>query len=413
MAVKIRRAAIACVLGMCALTGVARAQPVVSVSPNSVTLPVGRSTPTYTLRWQMDTQNQNLPFNSPSGVFTSVPGGVVLGTNPQGLLVTGPNLGATTLAVVTERLRVPPAVLSRALDMKATAVRYSRFFLDSVAQQSNTASVDLALSGGLAGPFELLYFELMFDDESSIRLVAQEEDLRAIARFSYSGTGRIEVIWEVSDSGSTAGQPIFRQLRRERRFLPASGRARLESPPLPTSADGLHLVRLRVIQPDSSFPLPIIRYFVKGDRAPGRATAPIALQLFAPPERAPLAPDTRFAWAQVKGTGAYQLEIYARDEPAQPPSPDQVLPPTVGTVLLAEDPQAERRVTGALLPSDQREVELSPAVRERLVPGNVYLWKVRALADDGSVLGESRLRELRIPPAPLGARLDPSVTPSP
>jgi hypothetical protein len=178
------------------------------------------------------------------------------------------------------------------------------------------------LVGGLAGPFEVLRFELNFDDGSTLRTIAPGAPLRAEATVSYSGTGELRAVWELADAGSTAGTPIFRPLRNVLRYLGASGRVRLQSPELPTAGSGLHLFRLRVVEPDTAFPLPTIRYFVMEEA--GRGQAPQPLQLRGPGHLASLGDDTRFAWDLVEGASAYQIEIYAKPDPkaaAQPRPP--------------------------------------------------------------------------------------------
>jgi hypothetical protein len=40
---------------------------------------------------------------------------------------------------------------------------------------------------------------------------------------------------------------------------------------------------------------------------------------------------------------------------------------------------------------------LSEAARARLISGQNYLWRVLAIGNDGSVIGESSVREVRMP----------------
>jgi hypothetical protein len=50
-----------------------------------------------------------------------------------------------------------------------------------------------------------------------------------------------------------------------------------------------------------------------------------------------------------------------------------------------------------LVPGRQTQTVLSGAARTRLEPSRVYLWRVLAIGADGSVIGQSPMRELRTP----------------
>jgi hypothetical protein len=190
---------------------------------------------------------------------------------------------------------------------------------------------------------------------------------------------------------------MFRPLRNVLRYLGASGRVRLESPELQTAGSGLHLVRLRVVEPDTAFPLPTIRYLVMEEAGPGQPRAPEPLQLRGPGHLASLGDHTRFVWDLVEGASAYQVEIYAKPDPKGAKQPDEVLQPPVPAIAPASVPLPGRLVTGSIVGADERQVELSAAQRSRLEPGQRYLWRVRAVAADGIVVGESPVREFSVP----------------
>lgn len=375
----------------------------VTVSPSAGALPFARTTPTYTLRWSITkTASVGPPVTSTSGTF-STPIGQPLGTNA--VLLTDSALLIPGTSVVIERLRVPPNVVRAAQNLGATSILYTRDFMDSGASPpSAPVAVTFRLVGGLGGPFEITFFRLRFEDDSSLKVAKPDERLRAIADISYTGQGAIEATWEVSAStvSRTAGAVTsFQRLERVRRHLDGSGRTRLRSPVLPTGEAGLHLVRLRFTAPATAFELPDIRYFVLGGHVPGLDMAPLPLELGTPPDLAALAEETPFSWKPVSHTGAYQLEIYAIPKvPAGEYPPDAALEPTADRrVILIEEPLPDHLVTGVVVPPDQTQLTLPPDVLQSLEAGRSYSWRVRALAIDGSVLAESPSRELRVPPS--------------
>jgi len=382
------------------LPGNAEAQlDALDVMPSSISVPPGRTTPTYTVRWILTNSGAAPPIVSTSGTFVTLPALVPIGTNF--VTLTDP-IGAVGMTTIIERLRIPPAVVRRAQDMGALGIGYTRLFTDSTLQDSPPATLQIAFAGGLGGPFQVTRFELRFDDRSTLRVIQADESLRAMADVTYTGAGVIEAVWEIAGPalGRAPDSDVgFRLLRRERRRLDGSGRARLRSPLLPSLTSGLHRVRLRFIEPDTAFELPAIRYFVGPETTPGLGGVPRTVDLVSPPELASLAPDTRFAWKPVDGAAAYQFEIlWQPAAEAQASRPDAALEPsTERTILLSDASLQPERVTGALVPKDWAELVLSPAVLQRLSAGRRYLWRLLALADDGSVLAQSPLREIRVP----------------
>lgn len=389
---------------------------VVTASPSVESLPAARTTPTFTLRWQLvKTAPLTAPIFSPSGAF-STPGGLPLGTNAATLIDSGPiPAGVPTTSTVVERLRIPPNVVRNAQAAGATTIVYTRTFQESGgASTPGTATVRFQLVGGLGGPFEITFFRLHFENDSALQVVEPDAaPLHAIADVSYSGHGVIDAVWEVSDSGlSRTGGAVtsFRRLRRERRRLDAGGRAHLRSPALPTGQAGLQLVRLRFVSPDTAFELPTIRYFVLGGNVPGMDLAPLPLALGTPLELAALTETTQFSWEPVSGTSAYQIEFFAPHEvQANEYPPDAVLESSEDRqVILSEDPPPDQLVTGVVVRPEQNRITLPPYVRQQLAAGQQYSWRVRALMADGSVLAESPSRQVRVP---VSGSADPTSGP--
>ena len=191
-----------------------------------------------------------------------------------------------------------------------------------------------------------------------------------------------------------------------RRRLDGSGRIFLKSPLLPTETSGLHLVRLRVIESDTAFELPVIRYFVLEGRSPQLGGVPGALELGAPPHLASIDEKSPFSWQPVEGANAYQVELFAAPETrADATRPEEALESssqreTERTVLVMEiDPPAGEFVTGAVVPGGKTTLELTPPMRSKLRADRSYFWRVRALSADGAVIAESPVREVRTSPS--------------
>jgi hypothetical protein len=119
----------------------------------------------------------------------------------------------------------------------------------------------------------------------------------------------------------------------------------------------------------------------------------ISLSLVTPPNQILLAPDTAFAWEAIRGARAYQLELYAKPRGAGDGLPDLGGPTDTAPPTLPPTPP----VTGMLVPGAQTRAVLSGAARAHLLSSHSYLWRVLAIGGDGSIVGESPVRELRMP----------------
>jgi len=378
--------------------GAAAAVVDVEAMPTSIAVPPGRTTPTYTIRWQL--KKGILPVSSAEGVFRAP--GLIIGTIPVELDVT---------TVVTEQLRIPRSVLQRARELGVSSIDYTRLWKDGSAPpgESDQAAVRVNFVGGLGGPFQVTRFELRFDDQSSLRMVPQHERFTAVANVNYSGAGVIDAVWEIAgpaQSRALEESAAFRILRRVRRRLDGSGRIFLESPRLPSEASGLHLVRLRFIEPDTTFELPVIRYFVLESDSRQLGGAPKALELGAPLHLASIDEKSPFTWRPVEDANAYQVELFAAPETrADATRPEAALESSSqregerAVLLMETEPPAGDFVTGAVVPGDKTTLELTPPMRRNLRAGRSYFWRVRALSAKGAVIAESPVREVRMSPS--------------
>jgi hypothetical protein len=381
----------------------------VETVPTTVTVPPGRTTPTYTVRWRITKSSPAIaPVSSAQGVFLA-PGPVTIGTIPVRLVDPGLFGVVPTTNVVTEQVRVPPAVIERARQLGASTIDYYRLWEDAGAVESGEAAVDIVFVGGLGGPFQVTRFELRFDDQSSLRVVSPNDRFTAVANVNYSGAGVIDAVWEIAGSAQSRAieqATLFRSLRRVRRRLDGSGRILLSSPLLPSNGSGLHLVRLRVIEPNTAFELPAIRYFVSAGSSPRLGAPPRPVVLHSPPHLASIDENAPFAWQLAEGANAYQIEFFAAPETrAEATRPEESLESGIQreidreVLVTQSDPAVGEFVTGAVVPADQATLELTPPMRRRLRPGRSYLWRVRGLSAEGAVIAESPVREIRTAPS--------------
>ena len=269
--------------------------------------------------------------------------------------------------------------------------------------------------GGARVPLALLDVELRFATGANVLSVERGTTPPALeAEISYNGTGRLQGRWEVALPGdeppasrdllteaslAPEERPLqrrFTQLERFNLFLPPTGRVTVAGPDprlLPTNVEGFHQVLLRIEASDdkeadsnlalagagagivhsgavAGFPLPVLRYYV-GSAMP--ALLPGELALVAPVMDATLAPESAldFEWTQVPAALLYRLE----------------LADMAGTQLFA-----------AVVQQGIGTFRAPPFVRDRAADGRLH-WRVVALGAEGSELGATGWRELRLSPA--------------
>jgi hypothetical protein len=302
--------------------------------------------------------------------------------------------GPSATFAFSEVVQVPVDVVLQANRLGLGQINYERLWGDAGTQVPSVSRVCVPINftGSSAAGFSVLRLALSFDNGAPVRVLALKDATHATAEVSFTGSGMLQGTWEIAEPVSTSGQPLFRTLSLVRRYLIGSDRETLKSPALPTDSAGIYLVRLRITEPASALGIPVIRYFV-GTGHPGEPVPAIPLGLLGPPDRSMLAPDTLFAWEPLRGARAYQLEIYAK-----PRAAGEALP-ALGEDINAAAPAlpSTRPAAGMLLSGSQTRAGLSAAVRSRLLPGGLYLWRVRAIAEDGAIVAQSRLRELRMP----------------
>jgi hypothetical protein len=375
-----------------------------------------------TVRWRITSETVTPPIVSNEGVYTALPSFTSLGTNPVRLSTPGsPDTNIET-KIVVENLRIPQRVLRQARALGSSAIRYRRSWVDAGGGgfDADEAAVEISLTGSLAGPVEIGFYQLEFDDQSTLRVVQNGEQFTAHALIDYTGTGIIRAVWEISDparSRAPHANTGFRTLDRVRQRFAGGGRTRLYTRPLPSVAPGTYYLRLRFLEPDMGDVLPPIQYTVLGKAAPGRGGPPAPLDLDEPRHMARVNDDVEFEWDKVKGARAYVLELFSRGEArAQSARPEEALRPNDAESELKERSRAPdvlgEHVTGAVVPADRHDTKLTAPMKAALAPGGRYLWRMRALSEDGAVIAESPLREVVFgEDAKLGTAVPPETEP--
>lgn len=371
-----------------------------TTAPSTANVPIGQSSSVTTSISAFPTIPATQTATSTSGTFRDIcptfsgPQGTTLGTNNITLTQTG-FLSSTSPARFTETVLVPSDIIKRARDLGLSQFFYYRGFSFSVGG-TDTACVTLNITSSAAASLGISGEILSFDNGSSVRILPRNNAIHAQAELGYNGTGLLQAVWEIAEPATTSGTPIYRPLLQVREYLTLGDAKILKSPPLPSGTIGLHLVRLRVIDPIVPFTTPVIRYFVAEGRV-GKELPPDPVGVTSPVPFALYAPDTLFAWEIHKGTRAYQLEIYRTDRNPATELPDlgggdRTPKPSDVAAALRQAP-----VTGMLVPGNQTTTTLSLNARQRLTPGRAYLWRVLAISEDGTVIGQSPMREMRTP----------------
>ena len=336
----------------------------------------------------------------------------------------------------TDIMTIPSSVSRRAFQEaqrgKDATFFYVRRFKSQTGGPDEFVAVTCRMSGGGArSPLALLDVRIGFASDTPVKPVARgEAPPRFAADIAYNGSGRLKGRWEVVVPGDvppstrdllTEGtlpaeeRPLRRRYTLVDRFdvfLPPTGRFTLPGPDpakLPSGADGLHLVLLRVeATPDegggsdtgagrvasggvAGFPLPVLRYYV-GSGPDGVATLDAAggeLRSLSPEDDAQTAVGsvTAFTWSEGRDGVAYRLEVVS----------------DAGEVLSAV---VDRGVAQYAAP---------PWLIDQA--GKRLRWRVETIGGDGAAIGETDWRTIEVvagaaTPAPTATIAAPTPSPS-
>ncbi|MDQ6621179.1 MAG: choice-of-anchor D domain-containing protein [Pseudomonadota bacterium] len=359
------------------------------------------------------TLSSPVPSNGVTGTNPCSPGDIIAPYNPdrtQGATPFTTVRNGVFLQTSTETVAVPGPVSRfvylRARENGALPVFYF------VRQFSPTAFavVTLQLSGNMANqPVSMTDVRVAFrkgNAELPLTFVRRNETPPAIeATLYYTGSGILRGRWEVVAPGdfeptvedlipeaslpfaARGSQRRYQLVERFQAYLPATGRFVLPGPDvskLPVRADGQYRVLLRfeaepAIGSDeplflsggsAPFPLPTLRYFVGsiGGIPGGGTVQAVVLDRPMNGQTIPANQLPQFRWRDVVGASVYRVEIQQED----------------GDVLLS-----------ALVRAGVGTYRAPPFIRER-AKSEIQRWRVTAVDVDGTLVGQSAWREVRV-----------------
>ena len=293
---------------------------------------------------------------------------------------------------IAETALLPLGALQAAINRGARSITYERTFR-LAGGQSRTAFVRILPQGDFSSSFAVTRLELSFDDNSLIRVIDRNEDLKARLRVNYSGSGLLQGAWQIADGVSTSGRPFFRTLRTVRQSLIPGQQVMLVSPNLPSESSGTVLVRFLVTDPTFSAELPTLRYAVRSSALSQAGQAPRQLAARAPSPGGLLDANTTFAWEGVEGVFAYKLELYELTLQKNNPILSNI--PVDGVPTL--DPFGEGGATlvgGKYIQASDSATNLGAITLGLLSPGKVYAWRIVALNGGGMIMAASHFNYL-------------------
>ena len=300
---------------------------------------------------------------------------------------------------ISERLSVPASVSQQAARAGARQIYYVRDFQLNQGQ-SITAVQSINLRQSLpgrrptrqtegtaaAGRVDIQSLTLTFQNGTLNEVIRPNTPLQARARLRFRQAGRLNAVWELATPASTGGQAIYVPLKMVNRYLSGS-EITLLSPALPSTMNGLHRLRLRVLSPHQAdidpADLPTLSYRVSDTALAMQETVP-TLTAWRTENTAPLTRHHHFRWQPVPGSHAYQLEVYT-DLPPSQRRPRQGPQP----VDLGQAPNA-----GQLIRGQYQTISPSASLLNHLTSDRRYFWRLVAIGRDGDVLAASPLEAI-------------------
>ena len=322
-----------------------------------------------------DSSNSNSPgqpyqIYSDSGSF-SVNGNTVAshGLQISDTLV----IGTIAPFSISETLRIPLSVIKTAQLAHTNVISYRRVFVDTLNNQTLSASVTLKIVSASSGGLNISAIDLRFENGASSIVAGVGQKIIATAGITHAGSGLLDMVWEIATPATTSGSAVFTTLKTLRQFLVAGRYSLIESPLLPTQLSGNYLLRLRIKSPAVDFAELILRYSVLPDNNADIQIQPI--QPISPLHNSRFDRSTPFSWQPLEGASSYQLEFLESSNGRE------------GTTK-------KTLSTGLLLPSDRNKVLLSPIALQHLQPDQIYYWRILAIDKEGRLFGRSDDRKL-------------------
>ena len=285
------------------------------------------------------------------------------------------NEGQGATLNIRESLVIPQTVARRAQQLGFSQVLFLRTFTDTPDATTATSVLLIDLAGASsAGQIQIDRVQMQFSNGKRVTSLSAESELQAEALLRYRGSGMIEYSWEIASPPSTQGQIFYTPMVSRKQFVLAGSEIKLQSPILPSSRNGLYLVRLKLNNPNPNFELPILRYTV----VPQTSEQPKSLLVGSPPQDAVLSTQTQFSWQAVSGAKVYQVEVFLEQPNDTAHSSKQLIRP----------------VTGTQVPATKEQLSFNAISLAHLRTGQTYYWRVIAVDQAGKVLAISKSRRL-------------------
>ncbi len=285
------------------------------------------------------------------------------------------NEGQGATLNIRESLVIPQTVARRAQQLGFSQVLFLRTFTDTPDTTTATSVLLIDLAGASsAGQIQIDRVQMQFSNGKRVTSLSAESELQAEALLRYRGSGMIEYSWEIASPPSTQGQIFYTPMVSRKQFVLAGSEIKLQSPILPSSRNGLYLVRLKLNNPNPNFELPILRYTV----VPQTSEQPKSLLVGSPPQDAVLSTQTQFSWQAVSGAKVYQVEVFLEQPNDTAHSSKQLIRP----------------VTGTQVPATKEQLSFNAISLAHLRTGQTYYWRVIAVDQAGKVLAISKSRRL-------------------
>lgn len=338
--------------------------------------------------------NTNVNVVSNAGNFLLANGSPLSSVNRRlsTTVVLGPLITNASFSI-RETLRIPASVIFQARERGAAGISFVRTFSDGFGA-TRSAAVNFQIVSSSGGQLTISRVDLRFDNDQIVRIVSQGEKLSAIADINYNGVGQFVFNWEVAAPASTQGEPLFLNLKTQRRYLGAGREAYVQSPNLPTQSVGTYLVRIDIRSPEGILEPVEIKYAVRRSTQENTPIEFEQLKLQTPTPEAVFNDETLFEWAPIKGVAAYQLELYedvgqlVRSGSAR----------SLEKILDQSKWEEENTISsGLLIPGNKHSVHLTPVSRQHLISGKNYQWRVVGIDIRGRIIAKSQLRSILVP----------------
>ncbi len=253
--------------------------------------------------------------------------------------------------IFSEVVNIPRSVLTQAVQAGQT-VTVERSFEEVNVVGTQTATANIAMTGGLGGNLAVTRIDLTFDDGSVSCTGSAGVERTAIARIRADGIGLLRGSWQVREGGALGSYRILRTIQ-----VPVNGTGytQIRSPRLPTVTGAQRLdVKLVVDSPALAFRVPEISCSISGSDT--SLQKPVVMgdivKLIAPQGPVILNADTKIRWEKAPKAKAYRIEILS-DLRAKP-----------AAVQMAK--------------KDQAEAALSPLTLQKLNSNAHYMVRVVA-----------------------------------